>query len=1123
MIPSKKSAPDEPADFIGRVYIYLALAFAGILLSFVSIVISSFSDVSAAPLANPATIEPDPTAVPDDDYWPDTFKHFSWQKSEGVNVCLETGWHLADTDGHADCPDLTAPEDNEPAGLLVTLNSVSFTGDVRLHSGTNTTFVEKFHDQWTGGANEMTVGETICVGTVEACSSEGYSVNANSNWEGFSTNDGLNYVYDLFMWAQLGGASGGVDYTLQPIWYGPPSPCSDDYALMAEPFSADCFDATAEDGVEVSVAEGGRYGIEISGGPWSDGTDDRADVAYSWDGEEWGILNISSDDVLCSETSEDGDRIYYLEAQSNTLQLRVNDEAGAFDDNSGEMCYSIYGVVGSGETGCGQYYTLGDLVFSESWDPTFDWDGVPGEKAWPMLSEVYFENRDIYRILIPHTYQDGSDYNAEAEIQPTLGGSWINLADHPQTVCVEDHDEDPATPEGWMAYYFQSPEDFTTYRIRAADLDGSHDGAYDNNSGAFTVEVYGATYNPPVAGCASTFQRGNLIQNIMVPVDAKNGLQIPDQEIDFLDGVDEGGLIQDAAYMLEEPATWYGFNPGMPSTEWEISTDRVNWYDIDDYAQCIEPTDSSHNNYYFDAEVDYYYIRATDQDGDGDWTDQFGWVNLNLYYADDIRTTPDAEGSCPNLELGEAVLSSSVDATDSNGGLVADVFTPGHLYGIQITTPPWQEGDSSDQKSAQFKLANPSATWEDMEGHPEVICSELDGNDYPLIWFQAMDERYRIRADDLDDTFGNNSGWVNYTIYEASWIEDPIYPSCEGDYNPRLFGDFPGQENNGTIPAQWPNGIYLTDYHPRHGIYKITTSGGPWVDNVLVGPDIEAYDLEVSLANGATNTWQDLEDIAECIVPLPDGHHRYYLQIEEGFANIVRFRVNNQDSLWMDNTGEIQISVQYSAIGTDPDDPWDPHEDDPGIQFGGCDLICHRPGSSLNVPAWLEYFRCQLIRRLSFCPYHLEVLQSLREIFYYREPFGSLVELGQAFGLVRADVEAFEWHGDAGGEAPEVGYPDNFIFASPDGGGANIPIVGDDSPWGSGEIDILGEGDEFDTTCNNNMADALGERLAAPMCFAFNIIDSLGLSTWFQLFWDLVMIIAMGAYFQNRWLNPMSS
>lgn len=1101
-----------------KIYKIASVILATMLGIFILFLAQDVSQSAASPLYNPATTTPNPTEIPEPDwYW----------SHEVVNLTRShpgtIGAYLSEV--------ITVPaaEDIEALVWKVSKQCPSTNNHWAKGSLKNTD-----GGSWGVINQQQTCGVTT-TGWMDEVGGESY---ADSKTEVTTRFGDLGDTGQTTTYAKTdsdyvaitdAGTNGDPGYTatlnIYYLHYGTEGACADDIEISSEPFAEGTIDATLEEGLTEELASGGNYAIEISGGPWDDGSvDTRYDAAYSWDGVDWEILAAASDEIGCVEDLETGGQRFYIEAQSDTLYLRVNDEADAFDNNADDLDYKLYGVVGSGETGCGSNYTLGTKVFEEEWLAHFeDWQD-PGTKSWPALVDddcCYFENYDIYRILIPHTFEDPSDgYGSKAQLKPLLGGSWVDLDTHPQTVCVEDHDLDEETEEGWTAYYFESPEDFTSYAIRAKDLQCDLDVCYDNNLGGFEVEVYTATYNPPVASCAAAFDEGPLIQTIRVDSYAENGIRIPDPLFAYMRD-DEGGLLAGTAYMIEEPASWAGFTPVDSDTnyfDWQISSDRSTWFDIEDFAGCISPIDTHHNKYFFDADASEYYIRAKDYDGDGSWTDQPGWISLNLYYANDLRTSPDDNGDCPNLALGDALYSGSVSSTDLDGGFLPDILQPGHLYGIQLTTPPWTD-NSVDQKAAQIKVAGGSE-WNDFEDWEGAFCSEKDGNDWPLNWIQALDERYLLRA---DDSIGDNSGWVNYTIYEADWITEPIYASCEGEYSPITFADFPALDPE--IPAQWRDGQLVQDFYLRQGVYKLTTEDGPWSDIVFAEAPETSYDLEISFYNGQLNTWQALDVAADCIVTLSDGNHvRAYFTIEEGYDSFVRVRVANADELWVDNMGSMSMAWQYSSVGIDPDDPWDPYSD-PGslFQSGGCDLVCVVPPSILNIPAWLEYFRCQLVVRLSFCPYHITVISAMADLFYDREPFGSMQEMGQSFGLVRGQVEQYQWSEDQGGDPPDVEYPENFLFASPDGGGASIPIVGDDTIWGSGEINILDySAGEFDQTCTNNLAASLGSRLSAPICFAFNIIDDLGLSSWFQFFWDISMLIALSMYFQNRWLKPMS-
>ena len=144
--------------------------------------------------------------------------------------------------------------------------------------------------------------------------------------------------------------------------------------------------------------------------------------------------------------------------------------------------------------------------------------------------------------------------------------------------------------------------------------------------------------------------------------------------------------------------------------------------------------------------------------------------------------------------------------------------------------------------------------------------------------------------------------------------------------------------------------------------------------------------------------------------------------------------------------------------------------------------------------------------------------------YYGVEPFQTIMEFIELGGQVKAEVDAYSWSddGEGGGETAQIVAPRNFIFMPGEGagGGAEVPIVGEDSIWGGGEITLTGpDGTSYATECDSLLADSLGPLLAQPVCFFFNVTDSLGINTWFQLIWDLAMIGGLGLYINNSWIK----
>ena len=921
-------------------------------------------------------------------------------------------------------------------------------------------------------------------------------------------------------WYQWGDTSGSSYWTVGFEYiYGEPSSTGDTCEPL-QSIDVQLVDEGTLDGTDPTgdryenLVAGETYYLETSGGPWNDGSADRYDISISWDeGATWEALGADTSGVVEAEckTEYSPHTAYKITPDAGYLgfDIRVNDGPADsnFLDNTGSIDYKFSLVTldkKGGESACGTYYSMGSLVVEYSEDP-----------AQSFHSAIPIGDRELYRILVPHTWQDGSQYQSRLMIQNALSYSgWYDLDAHPNTVCVEDHNSDNSTEDGWTAYYFRADATTNYYDYMAQDLTGD----YSDNLGLMDVKIYEASYQPSIAPCSTKYQTDNTIEGVIVFATQANGYRIPNA-LDNPTTLEFEGFTPGQWYAFEEPTTWSGWKDGGgdPQFDWQISQDGSSWQDIDTAAACVEQTSYDHHTYYFQADSSSYRIRV--KDGDGSFANNTGSLKVNIKAATLLEQAPDpVEGTCPNFQTGAEVATGGFLASQ-NYETLPDVIDPQYLYSIELDYPGWTDGGVTGQNTAD--LWTGANTPENFATYSGALCVEADEDGFPRMFIKGVGENYYLRA---DGSPGDNEASVNYTIREVTWIEEPKSGSCLHDYNPSLYVDYPTPRDD--IPAQWQGGVYLNKQGLNYGSYKIITSGGPWKDFAMPVSE-QRYDVEISFQNGAVNSWQDLSEAAECYVPTLDETGQMvgaqaFITILEGQSGMVKLRANNEDGIWIDNTEAMDFRVEYNPMSNP--NPEDPYDDPTPYQSGGCDLDCLRP-TGVSVPAWLEYFRCQLVKRMAFCDYHWAVITHMRQLFQQREPFGSIRELASAFGLVRQTVRGFAWVEDGGGDPADVrvSQPENFIFAPEDGGGASIPLVGDESPWGEGDINILGEGAEFDTTCTNNMAAALGARLAGPICFGFNALDSLGIMSWFQLFWDLVMIISASMYYNNRWVKPMQS
>jgi len=286
------------------------------------------------------------------------------------------------------------------------------------------------------------------------------------------------------------------------------------------------------------------------------------------------------------------------------------------------------------------------------------------------------------------------------------------------------------------------------------------------------------------------------------------------------------------------------------------------------------------------------------------------------------------------------------------------------------------------------------------------------------------------------------------------------------------------------------------------------------------------WDLELSYDGGTT--WVLLEDWVDCWVDLGTPEGRGYFESPVSDPGPFILRVYDSGGLYLDNIGGVEFSMWVSSASADPGEVWDdnPTYYDPSQWGAGCYAKCPAPGL-LQIGEWVEYARCRLVRWLAWCPEHALAIREAREAFEDVEPFKTMLELIDLTRLMREEVNSMEWIDDGGGTGDgvaEIQPPPNYILVPADGGGADLDpsyLTGDDTIWGTGEIDLTpdnGEAYTFKTECDLELKEVLGTRIAPALCFGVNVLDQLGLRWWFQMLWDGFVFIAFLMYLKKSWI-----
>jgi len=531
--------------------------------------------------------------------------------------------------------------------------------------------------------------------------------------------------------------------------------------------------------------------------------------------------------------------------------------------------------------------------------------------------------------------------------------------------------------------------------------------------------------------------------------------------------------------------------------------------------------DDNHPRIYIKPISGYsYWFRVKDQDDPNDFTDN----SLGPMYID--FSTVEFGGvnpgdTCDDFSVGSEIISDTVSANDYFGHwLTGDASHPDliGMYALETWGGPWYDGANdiytyTAQLTQDGFWASLTRQYSRLDEFPGALCVEDVGDHYVRIFFRANPEQgYLIRA---------NSTWHEWPItpnsgnfgYALSHVEYEPIGSCEADYTHLSYPIESGQ-----IYAHLENGIRVgdvlsgtTDAILPANTYRLDVFGGPWNDG-----SSDLYDTDISDDGG--DTWQPFDEFADslCFNEGADENgywgHQYF---ESDGTQAYRLRVHDT-GVYSDNTDAMLYMLHSVEFEPDLKDP----EDIPGWAMG-CYETCYRPGSILQVPSWLEYGRCELMRWLSWCPWHTYALQNLQAEFMTREPFASAYAMVNVVNQVEAEVNSYEWGGECG-----VG---GYGSVACEGGGDSSVLDGlevfatlpQDSPYNGGSIDLFPATSTtpYGIFCQHQMIQVVGSRMATGICWGMNVVDQIGYLAWMQLIYDLSVTILFVWYVYARFLK----
>jgi hypothetical protein len=946
--------------------------------------------------------------------------------------------------------------------------------------------------------------------------------------------------------------------------------CDKNYQVLDCIASGAAINGDDEDGETFETVEGQLYRMEFSGGPWNDGSADRMDVEFSFDGgTTWISLNQMLDDPLLVECVQNVPEnpslfIVYFTAPGTTFSIRVADDAGEFADNTGTMTVDLCAAAstGGGVT-CEGQFTVGATVITTGTIPAnipvLKTD-VDGDYMWLVPGKWYVLTTS------GGPWVDNPDLTPKYDIAMSSDNIyWQTPEDYSMSNCM-------AVGGDYISVYFQGSASGELY-LRVNDGTGTGEDFFTNSGSVDFAITSVDEYDPYPSGCALAFDTSNFVEHRETFSTNRAGITLMEGSSWEWPVWPIGGDVipKMARYLvLETDGVWYnavtpGNLNGTPQVDGDMAQDEDGWARIQDWggAECVQQIDPiGHVRVFFDASKERTW-KFRVHDPDETITNNLGQFGYNLYYGINlsipIPDSPDLPlpGFCDDYYT-RAETGVTITLLGENGaGIPLPLVEPDTIVAIQVIDGPWKNGGTESYLTSISD--DNGASYTNLVDYVGIVCKEQSpDNDHPLTYLYGREGKdYRVRVGDAAGNFDDNTLMIQMTIYtsSASPIIDP-WQSCSTAYD---LVEVPLDESTRTIGAAQLGGVSVSGITP--GMKYALEISGEGVGWSPLGYYSGYYSAEVSDDNGGT--WVDFPsaDFADCAVRLTNedtpekDRFRIYFTAEAGVT--YRIKVTSPPAIGYIRYRLYRTTVHVTPL---PDTPVIPPI--PPFEWGGCNVICQRPAglfsfSSMslgsvsfgtlgtvtfpsitlpvpNVGGWVDYARCQIVTYFAWCDSHTQALQNLLVITTDKEPFGSIQDIVDGYTIVNSSLDDMM---NSGGESFA---PQSVIWGGGGGGETSVttwrgllhmdnsnPLFGGDFDFTGGGLDVPGSGgesyiDAYTVNCNAFAGGYLGNA-ANGFCWGMGLVHSLSWGATIlmamQLLMDLVLILSFIAYIMSKWIG----
>jgi hypothetical protein len=993
---------------------------------------------------------------------------------------------------------------------------------------------------WTADVVDLTVSRPMTIyspGVVEMGTSRHWSSSPNGEFRistSFSLKGGQNYTGDISwdLWITPDG-------TLPP-----PKNCSetfkdntslvdslDIYPPVEFPQGPDAVSPALPDEMIVElmpevVGMAQIYHLSTTG-TWNDGTAERDDFAYSFDGIEFKPLEFLVE-ILCRD-----DTGWYFRTSEQWFYIRVNDTAGNFADNTpSEAPWPTYTLRTADQVqplNCSDRYT---------YDPTPIYTGaLSGNNSAPTI---------VSSFSVGEYYVLETSGTAWSEASADRYDIKVNSSSHTHTMASEisawqyTSCSELTGEAQHKRYYFQAPTaDFGLW-VNSLTFAGS---------GSINFAIYHVTditYWP--SACESIYKINDLKFTQTYDSAAPNGNVVPPTNWQFwtsgqLDPVingNNGAFELDQWFMMENTGLWADSNGvKFAATDWSDDS-RQSWTTIQtwDQASCVVPLDQmGHYRVYWkfpDGKVVLpptgYGVRA-DSPG-GSFQGNQGSMTLKVYQVTNLQVT--GIGSIPNpsacqgkYDTANHIIDAVVPPTVAPGIYIPSLIA-GTTYSVS-TSGYWKNNGSGGELTLADISDDNGVTWYAWNDYPGSLCFEsfVSGTRAQLrLYFTALAGRaYKIRAADTDGNWSANTSGAppdvfGISLYGATILMDP-WNSCTANYTLTAIktGEILYSHLGGAVPSDAPR----LDIVPGE-LYSIEITSGEWFDAGDANPTLPKYDFQLSFDDGGT--WSNWNDRAmpgyQCSTTYPQYGRVYFMAANANTYARIRVRDRDDPVDFTNNTGQLMYTIYAASTGGNPDIT----AYLPPVATVACYGFPTRPASALDVGAWIEYSRGSIQRFFLWCPEHTQALLAIMNDMKGVEPVATIRRVMNLQADVAVTIDSYDWQGGA----PAIPF-------SGEGGGtdvaslipdfSNSPFAGGQIEWTAPTVQTIGEGGGTDappgiTSCNAHVTLTMGDSpLVTGFCSVMNILKMTGMNVAVNMAIVLASVLLFVRYLFKKWLQPL--